>query len=57
MTVTGGTVYFSGMGYGHGVGMPQTSAREMANQGYGYQDILRYYYTGVDIRQANELLD
>ncbi len=57
MTVTGGIVYFSGMGYGHGVGMPQTSAREMANQGYGYQDILRYYYSGVDIRQANELLD
>lgn len=57
MTVTGGIVYFSGMGYGHGVGMPQTSAREMANQGYGYQDILRYYYSGVDIRQASELLD
>ena len=52
--VTGGTVYFKGMGYGHGVGMPQTSAREMANQGYGYQDILRYYYTDIEICQANE---
>lgn len=54
-TVTGGTVYFKGMGFGHRVGMPQTSAKEMANQGYGYLDILRYYYTDIQILQASEL--
>lgn len=56
-TVTGGTVHFKGMGYGHGVGMPQASAKEMADQGYGYQEILKYYYTDIQIRQANEFLE
>lgn len=54
-TVTGGTVYFQGLGHGHGVGMPQTSAREMARSGYGYREILTYYYTGIDIVQADRL--
>lgn len=53
-TVTGGTVYFQGLGHGHGVGMPQTSAREMAKRGHGYRAILQYYYTGVDIAMADE---
>ncbi len=47
--VNSGTIFFSGLGYGHGVGMPQTSARVMANQGYGYEDILNYYYTDITI--------
>ena len=42
-------------GHGHGVGMPQTSAREMARNGYGYRDILTYYYMGIDIVQADRL--
>lgn len=49
-TVTGGTVNFSGFGYGHGVGMPQDSAVEMAKQGSTYDEILEYYYTGVEIK-------
>ena len=40
---------FKGRGYGHGVGMSQYGAVEMAKQGYGYEDILKHYYTGVDI--------
>ncbi|MGB9920114.1 MAG: SpoIID/LytB domain-containing protein [Moorellales bacterium] len=35
---------FSGRGYGHGVGMSQWGARGMAAEGYGYRDILEYYY-------------
>ncbi|MBQ2058590.1 MAG: SpoIID/LytB domain-containing protein [Firmicutes bacterium] len=42
-------IYFSGRGSGHGVGMPQTSMRAMAQQGYSYEDILNYYYTDIDI--------
>jgi stage II sporulation protein D len=48
-TVTGGTVVFNGSGYGHGVGMPQDSAVEMAKQGFTYDEILKYYFTDVEI--------
>jgi len=40
---------FSGMGNGHGVGMSQWGAYGMALQGSSYQDILNYYYQGIDI--------
>ncbi len=36
-------------GYGHGVGMSQSGANYLANQGYNYQDILKYYYKDVKI--------
>ena len=38
-----------GSGNGHGLGMSQWGARGMAAQGYNYQEILKYYYTGVEI--------
>ncbi|GAH99696.1 unnamed protein product, partial [marine sediment metagenome] len=43
------TFLFSGSGNGHGVGMSQWGAYGMALQGSGYQDILRYYYQGINI--------
>jgi len=43
------TFLFSGSGNGHGVGMSQWGAYGMALQGFGYQDILEYYYQGIDI--------
>jgi len=43
------TFLFSGLGNGHGVGMSQWGAYGMALQGFGYQDILEYYYQGIDI--------
>lgn len=43
------TFIFSGSGNGHGVGMSQWGAYGMALQGYRYQDILKYYYQGIDI--------
>ncbi|MDD2447064.1 MAG: SpoIID/LytB domain-containing protein [Tissierellia bacterium] len=43
------TFVFNGRGYGHGVGMSQYGASEMANQGYNYEDIITHYYQGVDI--------
>ena len=42
-------VIFRTKGYGHGVGMSQYGANGMAKNGYSYQDILKHYYTGVDI--------
>ena len=46
-TATG--VKFNGSGWGHGVGMSQWGARQMAQEGYKYDEILKYYYTGVSI--------
>jgi stage II sporulation protein D len=48
-TVTGGTANFNGYGYGHGVGMPQDSAVEMAKEGFTYDEILKYYYTDIEL--------
>ena len=38
-------------GYGHGVGMSQYGALAMAKKGYKYQDILKYYYQGVELKK------
>ena len=38
-------------GYGHGVGMSQYGAEGMAKEGYTYDQILKYYYQGVEIKQ------
>lgn len=42
---------FSEQGYGHGVGMCQYGANGMAKLGKTYGEILKYYYTGVEITQ------
>lgn len=42
-------------GYGHGVGMSQYGANGYANHGYSYHDILKHYYTGVEITKLNVL--
>ena len=36
-------------GYGHGVGMSQYGANGMANAGYDYEKILKYYYKNIEI--------
>ena len=38
-------------GYGHNVGMSQYGANGMANAGYKYKDIIKHYYTGVEIKK------
>ncbi len=49
-------VYIAGSGWGHGVGMPQTSARNMANKGYTCEEILKYYYEGIEISELADFL-
>ena len=39
-----------GFGAGHGVGMSQWGAREMAERGASFRKILKHYYTGVTIK-------
>ena len=47
--VDNGKVIINTKGYGHGVGMSQYGANSMAKKGYKYDEILKYYYTGVEI--------
>ncbi len=42
-------VVFKGKGYGHGVGMSQWGAYEMAKQGKKAQDIIHHYFKGVEV--------
>lgn len=44
---------FSVRGYGHGVGLSQTGAEYMAQQGGGYKEILLWYYKGTEILKKN----
>ena len=43
-------VTFNVTGYGHGVGMSQYGADFMARQGSTYEEILKHYYKGVEIK-------
>jgi len=47
----GDTIYFNGKGWGHGVGMSQEGARQMADEGRDYKEILRYYYKGAKLKK------
>ncbi len=47
--IEGENVIFSVIGYGHGVGMSQTGADSMAKSGSNYEEILKHFYTGVEI--------
>ena len=42
-------------GYGHGVGMSQWGAQAMAERGSTAEEILKYYYKGVEIVNLYEL--
>lgn len=46
---TGDGITITGTGWGHGVGMSQYGAKAMAEQGYSYEDILYFYYTGITL--------
>jgi stage II sporulation protein D len=40
---------FTGRGWGHGVGMCQVGAYGLAKQGFNFEQILKTYYSGIDI--------
>ena len=42
-------VLLKGKGFGHGVGLSQEGAMQMIKLGYGFLDVLRFYYTGVHL--------
>lgn len=42
-------ITFTVKGYGHGVGMSQTGADSMAKSGSNYEEIIKHFYSGVEI--------
>lgn len=46
------SVTFRVTGYGHGVGMSQYGANQLARKGKTWQEILEWYYTGVTVGNA-----
>jgi stage II sporulation protein D len=47
----GADFVFTGGGYGHGVGLCQWGARGQAKAGRDWEEILHYYYFGVELQQ------
>lgn len=50
LEVSNNQVKITTRGYGHGVGMSQYGANEMAKLGYNYRSILNHYYQGVTFK-------
>lgn len=49
-----GKISITTLGYGHGVGMSQCGANYLAKNGTKCEDILKYYYKGVEIKQIDK---
>jgi stage II sporulation protein D len=44
-------IVFNTVGYGHGIGMSQEGANQMAKEGKNYKEIIQHYYTDVYIEK------
>lgn len=51
MKLNGNTVAINGYGYGHGLGLSQWGAKELAEAGKSYQEILSHYYQGTTLKK------
>ena len=49
VTVSGDTYVFDGAGWGHQLGMSQFGANAMAREGFDYDEILKFYFPGVQV--------
>jgi len=53
--VENGEALFSGLGNGHGVGLCQWGAKQRALDGFGYDEILSYYYPGTGLSKLSDI--
>lgn len=53
--IVDGKIKFKVLGYGHGVGMSQTGADSMAKAGSSAEEIIKHFYSGVEISFVNDL--
>lgn len=49
---TADSILFTGKGMGHGIGVCQWGALGLSESGWNYQDILRFYYGGIEIKNV-----
>jgi stage II sporulation protein D len=56
ITHDGSYLVFNGRGYGHGVGLSQQGAIRMAQLGFNYLDIIKFYYKDVEVVNFDELM-
>lgn len=52
----GNNLIFKGKGYGHGVGLSQEGAMQMAKQGFSYQKMIDFYFYNITIKKYDEIL-
>jgi len=53
---SGNKIKIETCGYGHGVGMSQYGANAMAKAGANYEEILKHYYSGVQIKKIGKII-
>lgn len=46
-------IRLNGTGYGHGIGMSQNGAKALALEGYSFEEIIKHYYTGVELTNVS----
>lgn len=51
--IEGEYAVFTTIGYGHGVGLSQVGANYMAQQGKSYEEIIKHYYTDVELSKIS----
>ena len=52
LSFTNDSITFHTTGYGHGVGLSEYGARELALEGKTYEEILKWYYQGVTLKKS-----
>ncbi len=57
VTAADNSFIFHCKGKGHGVGMSQYGAEYFAKQGMNYKEILKKYYSGIEIKNIGDLYD
>ena len=55
MEKQGDNIIINVKGYGHGVGLSQWGAGKMGELGYSCEEILKHYYTGVEIKNKESI--
>ncbi len=50
----GGSYHFAGRGLGHGVGMSQWGAVELARMGKDYRQIIEFYFPGTNVERPEQ---
>ena len=54
MNIANQCIEFKVIGYGHGIGLSQVGSDYLAKQGETAEEIIKYYYTGVNIKNLDK---